>query len=243
MWRGSQIMMHDRSDTMEACDVILTTIKKRDKTVMTTTHLSACSARRGTTTRLTESMKTSSPTEKTITSSAHDLGEHAEGHQQHPAHRATWEHGRDQCSQSSERHPRQRKGHTVPAPWYPAAQTRTTLPPPADRMGSHSGESTHPRYLQSRRGYREQSQRNVSWIQEKKPQEHQTAPYLYLPQHLLKWIWAEDTKNCQSLLTRDQHDCQKRKLKNCMPFWPGSFPGVWTRYPLKLLELKQQLTQ
>ena len=67
----------------------------------------------------------------------------------------------------------------------------------------------------------------------KKLLENQLASYLYLPQHLM-WPWAEDTKNCESLLTRDQHDCQKRKLKNCMPFWPGSRPGVWTRYPLEL---------
>ena len=53
-------------------------------------------------------------------------------------------------------------------------------------------------------------------------------------QHLLNWMWAEDTTNCQSLLTQNQHDSQKRKLKNCMPFWRGSRPGVWTRYPLEV---------
>ena len=61
-----------------------------------------------------------------------------------------------------------------------------------------------------------------------------TASYLYLPQQLLFWMWAEDTKNCQPLLIQDQHDCPKRKLKNCMPFWPGSGPRVSTRYPPKL---------
>ena len=45
-------MVHDRRDTMKPCGVIFTTIKKRDETVMTTTRLSACSSRKGTTTRL-----------------------------------------------------------------------------------------------------------------------------------------------------------------------------------------------
>ena len=44
-----QIIMQHGSDTMATCGVTLTTIKKRDKTVKTTTRLSACSTHRGTT--------------------------------------------------------------------------------------------------------------------------------------------------------------------------------------------------
>ena len=89
-----QIIGHDRSDTMEPCGVILTTIKKErqncheyhppQRVQRTQKNDNAPDCAR-------ESMKnTSSRTEKTSPSSSHVDGDRAGGHRHHPAHRATW---------------------------------------------------------------------------------------------------------------------------------------------------------
>ena len=84
----SQIMVHDRSHTMQRT-------QRNDNAPG----------------RARKSMKnTSSPTEKTSPSS-----DHAGGHRHHPAHRATGEHGADRCSRIGEHHPRQQKWHMVRA--------------------------------------------------------------------------------------------------------------------------------
>ena len=142
MWCKPPIIVHDRSDTMTTCGVIFTTIKNRETKLSRLPPASARAAQKNdhADERAKESMKnTSSPTEKTISSSTQDLGEHAEGHQRHPAHRATWERGGDQCSRSSERHPRQRKGHMARPPQYPSTQTRRNVLHPLTARGVTAG--------------------------------------------------------------------------------------------------------
>ena len=52
MWCRPQIIVQDGSDTMATCGGHSQRSELRDQTVKTTTRLSACSTRRGTTTRL-----------------------------------------------------------------------------------------------------------------------------------------------------------------------------------------------
>ena len=114
---------------------------------MATTRLSACSARRRTTTRLAaregrcrpplHRQRTRARPPPTTSATAQGVTGTIQ------LTRATQEHGKDQCSRSGKHHPRQRKGHMVRAhrSWHPSTQTtRTTLPPPADRIVGHNGE-------------------------------------------------------------------------------------------------------
>ena len=74
----------------------------------------------------------------------------------------------------------------------PARNAAKSGPPHQVKTTIHaSGKGT--RHRQEKR-FRLRQKKSRFRFQKNKQQRHKTAPCLYLPRHLLNWMWAEDTK-------------------------------------------------